>query len=73
MAELPSPVGVEGVGDDSRYQSGAVCALERFDESSSHNGVKFSAECQLVGLSSIWSPGKYIMKTKWFCSVDSVS
>lgn len=34
MAELPSTVGLEGGGDHSRYQSGAVCALERFGESS---------------------------------------
>lgn len=35
--------------------------------------VKFSAECQLVGVFGIWSPGKYIIKTKWLCNIGSVS
>lgn len=60
VAELPSTVGLEDGGDCSRYQSGAVCALERFGESKHGltHGVRFGAECQVVGLSGIWSPGK---------------
>lgn len=36
VAELSSTVGLEDGGDCSRYQSGAVCALERFGKFSAH-------------------------------------
>lgn len=36
VAELPSTVGLEDGGDCRKYQSGAVCDLEKFGESSAH-------------------------------------
>lgn len=72
MAELPSPVGLEGVVTIGVRVVLSVLWKGLVSPVLTH-GVKFSAECQLVGLSGIWSPGKDMMKTKWLCSIDSVS
>lgn len=72
-AELPSPVGLKVLVIIAGIRVVLSVLWKGLVSPVLTHGVKFSPECQLVGLSGIWSPGKYIMKTKWFCSVDSVS
>lgn len=73
-AKLIQPVGLEDADDYSRYQCGAVCALEGFGECSSptRSQLKFSTARQLISLTGVWSAGKYFAKPKWLCSVDSM-
>lgn len=73
MAGLPSLVGLEDMLTIAGVRVVLSVLWKGLVSPVLTHGVKFSAECQLVGLSGIWSPGKDITKTKWLCSIDSVS